>query len=325
METLELSRAELWFCAPDTPAVGEARVFELKTGKGVRPVWMREVRSVLPPLQNGRVAYELFTQEETRRGLSCVLWREGTQFSIEAEREDEVMWRRNIGKRLAGRTSRIWRPKNDDRFAVALFETGQAVVLGCTESRTHFSSTGFHWSQETSFDNFFWWPNDEFDSYFARQFTDEKSPLRLAYDWHGLSHDERTAHALRCKVGTWEEMRALAESVLVLTHREVEDFDWDYEYWNPLFPDRFDPDSDILSPWSDVLGRVFLPSCLREDAPLHEPSHLGGLSQLYPTRPRSQPSAHEKLEAFLQLRDWLRQHAPDDEERLMGLFPPLSA
>jgi len=325
METLELSRAELWFCAPDTPAIGEARVFELRIGNDVRRVRARTVLASRAPYLASQPIYELFVQEETEQGRSAILRRDTPSILSLKEQFDESIWRYQISKMLPGRTSRVWRPETDERFCVALHSTGAGDILGINEKGRLFE-TPFNW-RENRFKKFVWWPQDKFEAHFAKLF-EGNSLLRHAYDWHGWNREQRTAHLLWCKNGTWDELRSLAQCALIVNYPHNDDTAT-YEHW-----DLFDlgllnaePDlaANILGSWTDIFLRVFQPNCARKNAPSYETGQLNSLWDSMPKLPQFQPSAHQKLEAHLLLRDWLRANAPDDEERLMGLFPPLSA
>lgn len=325
MATMKLGRAELWFCAADTPAVDEAHTWQLKEDAGT--ILVRVAPSRLPPLQDGRLAYEVFVQHTNGRGQSAVLRREGTLYWNDDERADEMQWRLAIGGKYLGRTTRVWLPERVGCFGVSLKNTGESAIVDAGEGGVHYGGTQFFWGEGVSSDHFNWWPQDEFDRHFLQQFEDEDSPFRRAYEWHGWSENERTVHVLGCENGTWAEMKSLAECVLVLSFEpEGEEPFWDVDVWDVLEeenndPFRFHKEFQGEQEWAQTLRRVFLPRILRDDAPLYERNHLQTLFlRVYPQHLRSQPTAHEKAEAFLQLRDWAQRNVPDDAARLLALL-----
>ncbi len=316
-QTLELSRAELWFCAFGTPAKGQSRQITLRTGNGERHIRVRLVPSILPPIQNDKRAFELFLQEETER-TSEVLRRDGTLYWSDEERANDDVWKRNIAKTLVGRTSRVYLPPNRSFFCITLHNTGEGAIVGRTEDALHLDSTPFVWGSGTVFEQFAFWPQTEFKSYFDEQFHDVSSSLRRAYEWHGWNEDERTSHVLRCEQGSWDELRALAECVLVLTFEDEDDF-WDDSGWDVLSQShQFLPHGNLLGAWSQVFRRVFRPFATSENALPFERSHFHNLEAGFlPLALQCEPSAHEKLEAHLRLREWVMEHAPDEAERLL--------
>lgn len=325
MPMMTLSPAELWFCAPDVPAQDEALVCELKGKK--RTILMRAVRSRLPSLQEGRWAYELFVRRTDRRGPSAVLRREGTLYWSDDQDADEMHWRLASGEKSVGRTERVWRPTSDDRFVVSLRHTGEGTVLEACQDHFHFATVQFNWGQEVSSSEFDWWLQSEFEAFCAQQFELEDSPLRRAYEWHGWSEEERTAFVTRCQWGTWAEMKSLAECVLQLSFQPQQDEPfWGVDVWDVLDEDNNDPfrfhlPSDGEEQWAQTLRRVFRPCILRHDVPRYERDHLNQLFlEIHPHHLRVEPSAHEKLEAMLRLREWAQRHAPDEAAQLLD-FP----
>lgn len=320
METLELSRAELWFCAPDVPAVGEAVPFHLAMAQGERHLWVRVVPSVLKSVHENTPAWQLFWQEEDARGKSAVL-SDGTFYNSQELHPDNENWRRRLGRMIADRTCRVWRPEEDERFAVTFYNYGEAGIQSLPSTGNRFVTTGFIWQEEANAD-FAWWPQAEFDGYFARQFADPNSSLRCAYEWNVSSDDERTARVMRCEGGSWQEMKSLAECVLTLTPAPEDEDDpfSGFAVWDMLDEDGdpFYSGSHQLTQWSKLFQRVFRPLILRADVTAYEHDHASGLyHELHPLFPHSEPSAHEKLEAHLRLREWVMEHVPDEAERLL--------
>jgi len=325
METLELSRAELWFCAPDTAAIGEARLFELKSGSSPLRVWIRLAPSKLRRAQDGKRGHELFFQRESRSGLTAVLRRDDTLFWSEEKREDEAVWESYLGNMIVGHTSRVWLPEGADRFGVALFPTKEGAVFKPNEELTQRSGVSFQWEAEVSFEQFAWWPQRELNAFCSTQFKDVNSPLRRAHEWQGLNEEERTAHVFRCENGTWDELRSLGQSVLNLNYLRGDEAHYVRDVWDMFDSEPYEYDSDVLELWVKMFAQVFRPFSLYNTPLEFETAHLNTCWESFPERPQVEPSAHEKLEAYLRLRDWLRANAPEEEERLMGLFPPLSA
>jgi len=325
METLELSRAELWFCAPDTPAIGEARLFEWEIGGKTRRVWARLVPSKLPPADSEHIGYELFLQEETRVGVGAILKCVDALFFSDEERSNEMVWQNNIMGMLRNQVSRIWRPRNDDRFVVWIHNNGTGTVSRSYSNPFYADSGPFVWGIGYSYEEFVCWSQGELETLLSFLFEDYNSTFRHIYEWCGWSKDERTAYVKRCENGTWDELCFLARSLLILNYNSEEDAKREDLQW-PIFYHlgHSELQHDVLGPWSRAFKSVFRPSQVHEDAPYHELGFLHA-QRLLPRHPNIQPSAHERLEAFLQLRDWLRANAPEEEARLMGLFPPLSA
>ena len=325
MATMKLGRAELWFCAPGTPATGEARLFDLRTGKGTRRVWVRLVPSFLAPLKDGRQVFELFSQEELPLGLGAVLRRDDALYWRDEKTADEAAWWRQIGNVIVGRTTRVWQPEGDDRFGVALSETGEGSVFERTEGSSQRSGTSFRWHDQMSPEEFHCWPQRKFDSLLTAQFNNENSPLHRVYKWCGWNEDERTEHATRCENGTWDELCSLAQAVLILRFRQKAVRKRNNSHWDVFNPDPSDPDAGIFLLWKKLLFAVFRPFWFGINTPHYVSSHLNHLRFSLPQRVLKIPSAHEKLEAFLHLRDWAQQHVPDQAEYLLSLVQGPSA
>jgi len=325
METLELSRAELWFCAPDTPAIGEARVFELQLASETLRTFARLVPSRLAPIQGERKAYELFLQRESGRGLTAVLKRDGTLYGTDEERADQASWGRHVNNSVLGGTSRIWQLENDTCFAITLGSAKRGEVWRHEDSSSQRSRLPFQWDARVSVNDFDFWPQSDLNAFCVSQFADNASQLRRACDWQDFNMEERTAHVAHCENSTWEQLISLAQAVLTSNGCGDTERDWGFAQWYLLLGYDRDFHDDVLHSWHQTLANVFRPFYLRKDIASFEKEHLKHLWSLLPRHFDIYPSAHEKLEAFLLLRDWLRANAPDDEERLMGLFPPLSA
>ncbi len=325
---MELSRAELWFCAPNTPAIGEAQLRTLHTGRTARRVWVRLVPSRLAPLQAGQKASELFLKEETEHAKSGVLRRDGTLFWSDAQRDDDKNWRKKIGKMLSSRTSRVWQSSRDHHFGVVIYNSGEGEIYKAQEWANHFDSVEFWWGESCSNEQFARWPQAEFDSHFERQFADFGSPLRRAYEWQNLSETERTERVTHCEWGSWDEMKSLAQCVLVLAYSP--DFNDNDPFGNCGAWDVLDEDSDpfselppVLEEWAKLFRRVFQPRILSDDAASYQRQHFNRMwSELYACHLESEPTAHQKMEAMLPLRDWLAEHAPDDAARLFDFSRP---
>ena len=322
--TLELSRAELWFCAPDVPACSEARLFDVATNGQTWRVRARVVPSVARSAHDGWTLCNLFVQEENEDGLGAVLrhqqmlcWRDG-------QSPEQKRWLSLIRETLENKGWRDWQPPNEQRYVISLSIMGRGAIYRAKEPDGYQSGVGFHWNILEDGGAPARLSQSEFDNYCLCQFENENSPLRLAYQWFSWDELERTTHVLRGTEDTLAELFFLARCVLVLTFDTIDEgypllkSVWDVLEGN-FYP--FQVHSDILNRWSQTLRRVFDLPVLREDVPHYERQHFYKLEhELYPKFLMSQPSAHEKLEAMLQLRDWVQTHAPDEAAQLLN-FP----
>lgn len=160
---------------------------------------------------------------------------------------------------------------------------------------------------------------------FSIEWNDDASDVRAALPWCDLSFEERQARAIRWERGNWKLLREVIEAALRVAPgknepakfaRYVSASWFGQESLKLASPwTKFDSDAALIPPLLSVLEMQFrsyynLPEGARNNwnFPWDEKDENRGTQIWLEVAP---PTAHERLEAALFLRDWLSQNAPD--------------
>lgn len=147
-----------------------------------------------------------------------------------------------------------------------------------------------------------------------REWKNPASDVSAARQYLSASDEERKLLGVEWRRGTWEEFRRVARWALQVEHpgdeykrvfsRIVNDPFWDFSMdsrafrlWRRLF-ERNELIVDLTKPLRYFAPRIFS---------FHQGNHCFSILEIEVEA----PSEHERLEARLELRAWLRQNAPD--------------
>ena len=323
MRTLELGPADLWICAPDVAAVGEAMAVERRDHGEMRRFWVRPVPACGGE-RNGRVAHNFFFQEESARGLSAVMVGQRYLTTSGDEAYNETHWLRYINWQHGWGLARACLPGIDPFVSVRMEPSSGAVF-----ARDHFTSgPGVSFSLDTKrdYNDFPWWPQSELEARVSAEFEDENSQLRRAYEWRRRDEKERTDYAFRCENGSARELLYLIRC-LVFNDRSQGEPIFYRDVTDTLMGRRFDAEHPTaLEEWMEKIVEVMRPAFLRAGQLDVEKRHLekiwkarvGWPRYQYPTDESVPLSAHERLETQLYLRDWALKHAPAQAQHFDG-------
>ncbi len=148
-----------------------------------------------------------------------------------------------------------------------------------------------------------------------KEWNKPKSEVRFSYNWNCLNQEEQ--HEFYCqRVPRWREIHELMRCVVQLEGLPIgqlwwlEHIDWPEE---PEAAKRLERWGVVLHShfgtfWSGKDFSVNSPQCLLQDFDKADSwLHVKGVVT----------SSHERIEARLQLRQWLEHFAPDEIERLL--------
>ena len=163
----------------------------------------------------------------------------------------------------------------------------------------------------------------------ASQLTDEASEARFALDWLHLTREERRRKLLRFQNGDLPEMqqilRAALQSQIDIWHHE-EALSWQTRDWPPqryfvgpmqgdyLMVARYSQNVLIpnrLQRWKRAVWDHYRPSLNQDLLNLAHCCRMSASDLTDFAVQAAPPSAHERLEALLTLRDWWQQNFPD--------------
>lgn len=181
----------------------------------------------------------------------------------------------------------------------------------------------FHWTLVAS--------NGQKREALLNAWNDENSDVRFAWNWAQLSRDERMARlcgfssnwgdlrrvmrsVLQCASLLWEHGRAWSWTL----HREFNHHGW---LFNP-FDRRDTAFASHLRHWQEWLFGWFVPSLHTEWLERHVCARefWSGAQSLESVRVDAPPTMHERLEARLELREWLQDKTtPSQIDKLLAI------
>lgn len=248
---------------------------------------------------------------------------------------------RRLRPQLAG--SYFWRvftlndPREGEQRMWRIFwrpDFGYAEPLGQSSER----EGTYFWPRPAKF-NLWKTPTDGLKRHFEQEWNDSDSDVRLALPWCDLSHEERNTRAVIWKRGNQKGLELVTCTAMRLISLYSEgSTDAIYPIHIFLYWDGYGQDIQILIPLSvtmDSASENFLRQCWRRLRARIEERHYGiynlpngsrddwilpwvNYHPLLSTHRASRheieisaPSQHERVEASLFLRDWLRSNAPD--------------
>jgi len=147
-----------------------------------------------------------------------------------------------------------------------------------------------------------------------REWKNPASDVSIARDYLSANAEERRVFGIEWKRGSWEELRRVARWALLIEHPGDE--------WTRPFL-RSTNSFSLNNPADERVGRVWCrlfernvnyldPAKPRRHFAQHPFAFAEALPCLTSLRVEAEaPSEHERLEARLELRAWLRQNAPD--------------
>lgn len=164
-------------------------------------------------------------------------------------------------------------------------------------------------------------PGAHFARQFKRDWTDKTSDARAMLLFLELDDDERRRFGLQWERGSWEEMRRVARVGLQIEH-PGDDLHWSLS--QPLYSTGPEGSHQrggsnraprLARLWTRLLERN-VPVFDRKIAVRFLSPRPFSFQSTFQNFPKLRvaveaPSEHERLEARLELRDWLREHAPD--------------
>jgi len=170
-------------------------------------------------------------------------------------------------------------------------------------------------------------PSKTIFDWIKEQKNDVNSEVRFALGWSNWD-DETRAHHADGVLPEWRELRRLMRAVALLDPELNEGLVWHLGDEkcpsgvgdNPphhLLPFSYDQLAARLQRWSEVFKPHFFPfPLLPENAPLVLQNYFADAANTLSVRGEG-ASAHQKLEARLQLRQWLERNAPDQIETML--------
>ena len=328
-ETLELSEHELYFLPPGTPATAPATRVEVEVDGAMR-VFLARLEWQYQNNDN-RDFYLIFycPAEDEKVGLlfhgACIKAR------TEALTSEEMRtWMRKSIQ--TSYSQRFWCPADKD-FGIKFQSFGSADIEWRRDER-HPKSVSFRWRLPDGIADFKLWPRNEFLRFCQQLYADEKSELNFALDWGKKSDQDKDALAFGCENGDWQQLQQLFSCAQKLITHYYGIFPWPEQsasYWDfdrdwSNMSGSPEPCADAIAwanRWRAAICGVTNPSFWRNE-PIcvyrwrhHEPQRRKLLSVRC-----TMPTAHEVLEAQLELREFLRPHLPDYEiEALMRPEP----
>lgn len=321
MQTLELGPAELWICAPDVPAVGEAILVERMYDNEMKRFWVRAAPAFLGKKKD-IFAYNFFYQEESERGLSAVMEGQSYLYLTGDQSEDEQRWLKYINWEYGWGLWRACLPATDPLLHVKMGTTSGVVFLRDCFAKGPGSI--FRFDSGRDYTQFSWWPQRDLEALLAAHFEDENSQLRRAYAWQKRSEQQRTDHVFRCENGNARELLTLIRCVASNIRFERAEVFY-CANTKILHGHSFDPaDRTALDVWMEKIVEVMRPAYLRADFLDFEETHLEEVWESifdYPLGAEPTPlNAHEQLETYLHLRDWALEYAPSQAQHLLELL-----
>ena len=312
--TLKLSQHELYFLPPGTPAVAEAIRMEVEIN-GERQMFLARLDWTYLEADK-RGCLSMFCQREDVRevgvfgGMSWIL-KPLPPFSQQQKRERtrEILELNNL--------NRYWRAP-DASYGVTFRWNGIASIYwGWTNHKKE--SVSFRWNAIAERDVRLLASRQNFLQNCQQFHADENSSLNDALRWAELTEAQRDAIAFHCENGNWERLRQLFWLAQKVVTSRLGTFPLpgaDLSRW------KFDspwPSVDAPSAlewsmrWRKALCNIVRPAFWNE-----EPLCVKEWRKTSKNIPRcvvtcAVPTAHELLEAQLELRDFLRPHLPESE------------
>lgn len=310
-ETLELSEHELYFLPPGTPATAPATRVEVE-GKVflTRLIW-------------DSIEVERYFIFHRRERSEEILVSSGRISGVvpEIKSEDEIKFIINTIEPTGG--TRFWCSPHRE-YGIFITINGHFYVF-----RQHENTEGewVYFRCETPWqgEQFAFYPQSKFTEFCQQMHNDANSVLHEALRWKELSPEQKDAIAFRCENGDWETMRhyfLLAAKIVTyrcgpfpLPVRGASLWKFDLSWPREDIPFAL----QWCSRWRITLCHIFRAS-FTADEPLFIKAQR--MKQHWRCIVKCNvPTAHETLEAQLELREFLRPHFSDDEiEKL--LHPP---
>ena len=314
--TLELSEHELYFLPPGTPATAPATRVEVNFGGEKRAFLARLVfREIFEDCE----LYYVFYRDETNIDGSVFAVSIPFMLGYSPELNDIDLY-----EILEGSSLRFWH-RAESPFGIQISSTGHGEV----NWRNHgfqVAVQGFQWDKLWINDTFNHCLQEEFLRFCERLCYDENSELKRAVQWNALSPKQKDDIAFGCENGDWKTLHRLfvcAQIVVVYNRGDFPNPKENDSFW------RLDDDSAkrknrvSLDTWA-MRWQAALCGIIRPLFWLNDPVYVWNWRHndtKYSARNTvrcSAPTAHELLEAQLELRDFLRPHLSTAEiEALM--------
>jgi len=152
-----------------------------------------------------------------------------------------------------------------------------------------------------------------FSAHLKREWKNPASDVSAARDYLNANNEERRLFGVEWKRGSWDEVRTVARAAIQIEHPGDERSLILSREFYPPFRER--PLSRIAHLWEPLFERnvpiLDSTKLRRHFAPQPFSFHEGTPCLAVLRIEVEAPSEHERLEARLELRAWLRQNAPD--------------
>ena len=326
--TLTLSEHELYFLPPGTATTAPATRVEVEVDGEMRVFLVRLV--ICRHERDDINIHRLFYRDWQNEVVGICGSREVRSYKPSlTESEKDRLIRQCLSQNAC---TRYWHPQHAP-FGIVLYRSGEATLNWVVEGQV-IQSLEFRWGTEKPATLILDWPQNEFLHFCEQIYAQDDSQLRDALRWHELTHEQKHAIAYSCENGDWEkDMQRIFRSaqILVKHHCATSDsLEFDFTFWHftrwPKLQDLTTNDEAAairwIYRWRAAICDIMRPSFWRD-----EPGYMASYRRSNREREkpflisRGQPTAHEALEAQLELREFLRPHLPADEIEQL-LLPP---
>ena len=333
--TLELGPHELFFAASNTPARAPAERIEAK-GKPKR-AFLARLEWFERDAQRSDV-YQIFLRPEDAPDapiISCRMSsppRPKKQIEIPPlDAKKRLSWLKQSVK--LERFARLWHPDGAP-WGLSLNSDGIAEVYWPDRDDNAPESLTFRWrgpiqsaapDDELAQIDLQSWPQNEFTAFCQSLYDDADSDLRGALKWHDTAPTARDAVAFGCQLGDWEQLRHLLRCALIVVTHECgisPSYARGQSYRQIDFLTRAEDRANVwFNRLRAAICEVVRPS-FWPDEPIYvyawrsARAHDDGRNLVE----CGVPTAHELVEAQVELRAWLRPHLA--EAQIEALFVP---
>lgn len=308
-ETLELSNAELAF-VPDTPATAPATRVEVEINGKKR--WFL-VRLEFIKIEECD-CFSFFYREEN---AAChdIHGREGYLVKPSSLSADNM--KVFIPKHLDPNFSwRFWSVPGKE-WALAANWAGW-IYIAWTGRDKRLDQIHFRCLVPWNTNRFGDFPRTQFESFCQQLYDDHDSPLACALRWKNLSFEQRDDIAFGCQNGNWKSLTRLLSLAQIVVTYQCGYFPHAYQKKSRWVFDRDEIRAKRLGQteafqrlkrWRSAVCRIIQPAFWPEEPDFvtqwrHNPFRQHDVYQVECTM----PTAHEVIEAQIELREFLRPH-----------------
>ena len=337
-ETLELSPHELYFLPPGTAATAPATRVEVEVRNEKYWIAARlELRGHLDRLDQYRVFWQPDGIKDARVFVTHITVKGGTDSASDALRQ--------IRRCIDLGSVRLWRSP-DEKFGVEVSTENYGRIELRKDGRRVEMET-FSWEHKWTNQEFASLPQHEFLELLQEAYDNKNSSLWPVLRWCELTTGGKNEVAFGCQNGNWQELTRLFVCAQIVIYRECCPFpylmdgrrikpahkgakpvfqtheaEWQWFFDEPLEATETSAlERKWRVRWQDALCQIMRPN-FWPDEPIYNLNWRRSHYNYGSCRGACKmPTAHEFLEAQLELREFLRPHLPADEIEQL-LLPP---